>query len=95
MRSAVVLIWLSLGWTLLCFLFYRDRELIIQASLPVWVVSVFAWVALRTIAASFQGRWRRVGAKTRTRKTVLSESVSPSTSKRGALRGSATKLRKR
>ena len=48
MRSAIALIWLSLFWTLLCFLFYRDRELIFQASLPVWIASAVAWIIYRT-----------------------------------------------
>ncbi len=60
MRSAIGLIWVSLLWTLLCFLFYRDRELIIQASLPVWIASAVAWIAYRTATAAIpSGWWRR------------------------------------
>ena len=66
MRSAIALIWLSLCWTLLCFLFYRDRELIIQASLPVWIAAAAAWIVYRGMAAAVP--WRRRGAGPRTRK---------------------------
>ena len=58
MRSAIALIWLSLFWTLLCFLFYRDRELIFQASLPVWIASAVAWIIYRTVV-SLAGRRAR------------------------------------
>ena len=66
MRSAIALIWLSLFWTLLCFLFYRDRELILQASLPVWIASAAAWIIYRT-AVRLTGRRGR-GSKPRPRK---------------------------
>ena len=72
MRSAIALIWLSLCWTLLCFLFYRDRELIIQASLPVWVASALAWIVYRILAAALPWGRRRRGAGPKARKKVAS-----------------------
>jgi len=83
MRSAIALIWLSLCWTLLCFLFYRDRELIIQASLPVWVASAVAWIIYRSLAAAVPWGGRRRGAKPKAKK------------KAPAGRSSAAKPRKR
>lgn len=70
MRSAIVLLWLSLGWTLLCFLLYRDRELILQASAPVWVVAAAGWIVYRTVT-TLVGR-RRTAGKPRTRKRAAS-----------------------
>ncbi len=72
MRSAITLIWLSLFWTLLCFLFYRDRELIIQASLPVWIAAVATWVIYMAVStAVLSGRWRR--GKPRARKRAAAK----------------------
>ena len=90
MRSAIALIWLSLFWTLLCFLFYRDRELIFQASLPVWIASAVAWIIYLTVV-SLAGR-RRGGAKPRPRKRAASKVAS---SARRTTRTSATTPRKR
>ena len=72
MRSAIALIWLSLLWTLLCFVFYRDRELIFQASLPVWVGSAVAWIVYRTVTAVVPSEWWRRGATPRGRKKAAS-----------------------
>ena len=74
MRSAIALIWLSLFWTLLCFLFYRDRELIFQASLPVWIASAAAWIIYRTVAGLTGRRGR--ASKPRTRKRAASKAAS-------------------
>ena len=71
MRSAIALIWLSLFWTVLCFLFYRDRELIFQASLPVWIASGAAWIIYGTVASL--ARRRRGGAKPRPRKRAAAK----------------------
>ena len=90
MRSAIALIWLSLFWTLLCFLFYRDRELIFQASLPVWIASAAAWIIYRTVVSL--ARRRRGGAKPRPRKRAASKVAS---SARRTTRTSATTPRKR
>ena len=90
MRSAIALIWFSLFWTLLCFLFYRDRELIFQASLPVWIASGVAWIIYRTVVSL--ARRRRGGAKPRPRKRAASK-VAPSA--RRTTRTSATTPRKR
>ena len=59
MRSATGLVWLGLLWTLLCFLFYRDRELILQASLPVWIALAVAWIGYRSVIAAVRSGWRR------------------------------------
>ena len=93
MRSAIALVWFSLFWTLLCFLFYRDRTLIVQASLPVWIASAAAWLLYR-LAASLPGRWRRA-PKQRARKTAKSKPVSRTRSARPAARASTAKPRKR
>ena len=90
MRSAIALIWLSLFWTLLCFVFYRDRELIFQASLPVWIASGVAWIIYLTVV-SLAGRRSR-SAKSRPRKRAASK-VAPSA--RRTTRTSATTPRKR
>ena len=92
MRSAIALVWFSLFWTLLCFLFYRDRTLIVQASLPVWIASAAAWLLYR-LAASLPGRWRRA-PKPRARKTAKSKPVSRR-SARSTARASTAKPRKR
>ncbi len=86
MRSAIVLIWLSLFWTLICFLFYRDRELIIQTSLPVWIAAGVAWIVYRLMGMAVRP-WRR-GAKPRGRKKAAPRAG-------GARRTSAAKPRKR
>ena len=83
MRSAIALIWLSLFWTVLCFLFYRDRELIIQASLPVWIASAVAWIGYRSAIAALPSGWRRRKAGPGARK------------KAAARRSSAARPRKR
>ena len=90
MRSAIALIWLSLFWTLLCFLFYRDRELIFQASLPVWIASAVAWIIYLTVVI-LAGRRDR-SAKPRPRKRAASKVAS---SARRTIRTSATTPRKR
>ena len=90
MRSAIALIWLSLLWTLLCFVFYRDRELILQASLPVWIVSALAWITYRAVA-SLTGRRGR-GATPRPRKRAASKAASGA---RRTARSSTAKPRKR
>lgn len=93
MRSAIALVWFSLFWTLLCFLFYRDRTLIVQASLPVWIASAAAWLLYR-LAASLPGRWRRA-PKPRARKTAKSKPVSRTRSAHPTARASTAKPRKR
>ncbi len=93
MRSAIALIWLSLFWTLLCFLFYRDRELIFQASLPVWIASAVAWIIYLTVV-SLAGR-RRGGAKPRPRKRAAAKPASSPGGTRRTVRTSAAKPRKR
>ena len=75
MRSAIALIWLSLFWTLLCFLFYRDREVIIQASLPVWIGAAVAWIVYRAVAAAVPPGWWRSRAKPLPRKRAASKSA--------------------
>ena len=93
MRSAIALIWLSLFWTLLCFLFYRDRELILQASLPVWIASAAVWIIYMAVTtAAPPWPWRR-SASSRPRKRAASKRASGAT--RGAPRASAGKPRKR
>lgn len=95
MRSAIALIWLSLFWTLLCFLFYRDRELIIQASLPVWIAAAAAWVIYMAVStAVLSGRWRR-GVRTRVRKRAGSQQPSRPGGARRTARAAAAKPRKR
>ena len=90
MRSAIVLVWLSLAWTLLCFLFYRDRELILQASMPVWIASAAAWVIYQAVASFLpSGRWRPRGVS-RTGKRAPSKST-----RRGAGTGRTARPRKR
>ncbi|MDE0354360.1 MAG: hypothetical protein OXK20_01720 [Deltaproteobacteria bacterium] len=92
MRSAIALIWLSLFWTLLCFLFYRDRELIIQASLPVWIAAAAVWVIyVAASTAVLSSRWRR-GVRTRVRKRAASKQPSRPG---GARRASTANPRKR
>ena len=93
MRSAIALIWLSLCWTLLCFLFYRDRELIFQASLPVWIASAVAWIIYRTVVSL--ARRRRGGATPRPRKRAAAKSASRDGGTRRTERNSAAKPRKR
>lgn len=93
MRSAIALVWFSLFWTLLCFLFYRDRALIVQASLPVWIASAAAWLLYR-LAASLPMRWRRT-PKPRARKTAKSKPASRTRSPRPTARASTAKSRKR
>ena len=90
MRSAIALIWLSLFWTLLCFLFYRDRELIFQASLPVWIASAVAWIIYLTVVSLAGRRGRSV--RPRPRKRAASKVAS---SARRTTRTSATTPRKR
>ncbi|MCY4439545.1 MAG: hypothetical protein OXE53_04975 [Deltaproteobacteria bacterium] len=89
MRPAIALIWLSLLWTLLCFVFYRDRELILQASLPVWIAAAVVWVAYRAVAR-LTGRRRR-SAAARPRKRAAAK---PAPGARRAARRSAAKPRK-
>ena len=89
MRSAIVLVWLSLAWTLLCFLFYRDRELILQASMPVWIASAAAWVIYQAVA-SFLPTGRRRPRGSRPRKRAPSKST-----RRVAGTGRAARPRKR
>lgn len=74
MRSAIALIWVSLLWTLLCFLFYRDRTLILQASLPVWFASALAWAGCRAALQLFR---RRRAAKPPARKPVPAKTSPP------------------
>lgn len=93
MRSAIALVWFSLFWTLLCFLFYRDRTLIVQASLPVWVASAAAWILYR-LAASLPMPWRRA-PKPRARKTAKPKPASRTRSARPTARASTAKPRKR
>jgi len=88
MRSAIALIWLSLLWTLLCFVFYRDRELILQASLPVWIAAALAWIVYRIVRASVPSGWWRRRATPRGRKNAASRP-------RRATRPSSAKPRKR
>ena len=95
MRSAIALIWLSLFWTLLCFLFYRDRELIIQASLPVWIASAAAWIFYRIVTAVLPSGWWRRGGKPRARKRAASKQPSRSGGSRRTARSSPAKPRKR
>ena len=95
MRSAIALIWLSLFWTLLCFLFYRDREVIIQASLPVWIGAALAWIAYRAVTAAVPPGWWRLRAKPRPRKRTASKSASRAAGARRTGRTSAARPRKR
>ena len=95
MRSAIVLIWLSLSWTLLCFLFYRDRELILQASLPVWIAAGVAWTVYRTMGAAVLSRLRRGGAKPRGRKKAAPRPAPRAGGARRTARKSAAKPGKR
>ena len=95
MRSAIALIWLSLFWTLLCFLFYRDRELIIQASFPVWIAAVATWVIYMAVSAAvLSGRWRR-SVKPRAGKRPVSKQPSRPGGARRTPRASTAKPRKR
>ncbi len=94
MRSAIALIWLSLFWTLLCFLFYRDREVIIQASLPVWIGAALAWIVYRAVTAAVPPGWWRPRAKP-PRKRAASKSASRAGGARRTGRTSAAKPRKR
>ena len=93
MRSAIALVWFSLFWTLLCFLFYRDRALILQASLPVWIASAAAWLLYR-LAASLPMPWRRA-PKPRARRTAKSKPAPRTRSPRPTARASTAKPRKR
>lgn len=93
MRSAIALVWFSLFWTLLCFLFYRDRALIVQASLPVWIASAAAWLLYR-LAASLPMPWRRA-PKPRARRTARSKPAPRTRSPRPAARASTAKPGKR
>lgn len=95
MRSAIALIWLSLFWTLLCFLFYRDRELIIQASLPVWIAAAVAWTVYVAVTAAVPSRWWRRGVKPRARKRAASKQPSRTGGARRTPRASSAKPRKR
>ncbi|MDE0033360.1 MAG: hypothetical protein OXU75_09530 [Deltaproteobacteria bacterium] len=95
MRSAIALIWLSLFWTLLCFLFYRDRELIIQASLPVWIAAVAAWVIYMAVSTAVLPGRRRRGVKPRARKRAASKQPSRPGGARRAPRASTATPRKR
>ncbi len=99
MRSAIVLIWLSLFWTLLCFLFYRDRELIVQASLPVWIAAAAAWIVLGSPWSIFNLlRRRRRGRKPRATKKprrAPASSAGGARSPRPRTRASGSKTRKR
>lgn len=95
MRSAIALIWLSLFWTLLCFLFYRDRELIIQASLPVWIAAVAAWVIYMAVSAAVPSGWWRRGGKPRASKRAASKQASRAGGARRPARASSAKPRKR
>jgi len=68
MWPAIILLWLSLLWTLLCLLFYRDREIILQASLPVWIVALLLWLMLWSPVSVFRmgrswGKKRAGGTK--------------------------------
>ncbi len=95
MRSAIALIWLSLFWTLLCFLFYRDRELILQASLPVWIAAAATWIAYMAVTAAIPSGWWRRKAKPLPRKRAASKTASRAGATRRAPRTSAAKPRKR
>lgn len=58
MWSAIVFLWLSLLWTLLCLLFYRDRTIVLQASLPAWIASLVLWLMFWSPLSVFRiGRW--------------------------------------
>ncbi len=92
MRSAIVLLWLSLGWTLLCFLLYRDRELILQASAPVWIAAAAGWIVWRTVSVLVARR--RTAGKRATRKRAAS-ATSSRTGARRTTHPSAPKHRKR
>ena len=91
MRSAIVLLWLGLGWTLLCFLLYRDRGLILQASAPVWIAAAAGWIVWRTASALVARR--RTAGKRVARKHAAS--VTSRTGARRTTRSSAPKRRKR
>ncbi len=92
MRSAIVLLWLSVGWTLLCFLLYRDRDVILQTSAPVWIAAVAGWIVYRRLIA-----WvRRRRAARKTRKGKRTESTEASrTGGRRTQRSTAPGSRKR
>lgn len=92
MRSAIVLLWLSLGWTLLCFLLYRDRELILQASAPVWIAAAAGWIVWKTASALVARR--RTAGKRATRKRAAS-TTSSRTGARRTTHPNAPKRRKR
>ena len=93
MRSAIVLLWLSLGWTVLCFLLYRDRELILQASAPVWIAAAAGWIVYKT-AGALAARWRN-GGKPRARKRAASRAASRPAGTRRTTRSAVSKPRKR
>lgn len=58
MWSAIILLWLSLLWTLLCLLLYRDRTVVLEASLPAWIASLVLWLMLWSPVSVFRiGRW--------------------------------------
>ncbi|MCY4489172.1 MAG: hypothetical protein OXF11_18935 [Deltaproteobacteria bacterium] len=92
MRSAIVLLWLSLGWTVLCFLLYRDRDVILQASAPVWIAAAVGWMVYRTVTALLARR--RAAGKPRTRKRAASATASRAGARRTP-RSSASGSRKR
>ncbi|MDE0342000.1 MAG: hypothetical protein OXK82_02300 [Deltaproteobacteria bacterium] len=93
MRSAIVLLWLSLGWTVLCFLLYRDREVILQASAPVWIAAVAGWIVYMT-GRALVGR-RRTAGKPRTRKRATSATDSRVGGARRTTRSTTPRPRKR
>lgn len=93
MRSAITLVWLSLGWTLLCFLLYRDREVILQASVPVWVVAAAGWMVWKTASALVARR--RAGGRPATSKSAASVVKASGTDGRRTPRSKAAKSRKR
>ena len=70
MWPAIILLWLSLLWTLLCLLFYRDRAIILEVSLPAWIIALLVWVILWSPVSVFKiGRlWGRKGSKGRKKK---------------------------
>ena len=95
MRSAIALIWLSLFWTLLCFVFYRDRELIIQASVPVWIAAAVVWSVYMAVTAAIPSGWWRRGVMPRARKRAASKQPSRPGGTRRTPRASTAKTRKR
>lgn len=62
MWPAIILLWLSLFWTLVCLLFYRDRTIVLETSLPAWIVAFLLWLILWSPVSVFK-IGRRGGGK--------------------------------